>query len=161
MKNLRFKNIAKCQGVRARRRGQALIEFSLIVIIFLTMLLGMIQFGMYQSTTNSLWNLSREGARFATVGSPPPSDANIRARIREVTPPNINSANLTVEIYPATRTSGQPVAVCLTYNMADKIIFPLVGRLLNRNRTIPANDPIPVKTITGYNYFASSTMRVE
>jgi Flp pilus assembly protein TadG len=142
-----------------RRRGQALVEFGLIAIIFFTMLLGMIQFGIYQSTANTLWNLSREGARFASVSMP--SDAAIKARVREASPPNINANNLTVEIFPATRVSGSPVAVCITYNMQDKIIFPLVGMFLSKTRNIPANAPVPSKTVTGYNYFTSSTMRVE
>jgi Flp pilus assembly protein TadG len=144
---------------RARRRGQALIEFGLIAIIFFTMLLGMIQFGIYQSTSNTLWNLSREGARFASVSMP--TDAAIKARVKEASPPNINSNNLTVEIFPATRVSGSPVSVCLTYNMQDKIFFPLVGVFLNRTRNIPANAPAPAKTVTGYNYYTASTMRVE
>lgn len=147
----------KCN--RSPRRGQALIEFSLIVIIFFTMLLGMIQFGMYQSTANTLWNLSREGARFASVSMP--TDSDIRNRIQQVTPPNINPANLTIEIFPAARKSGDPVAVCLTYNMQDKIIFPLVGKMLSKNRSIPASAPVPAKTLTGYSYYTSSIMRVE
>ncbi|RYG55670.1 pilus assembly protein [bacterium] len=160
MRKNRFLNLGDKNRCRSRRRGQALVEFGLIAAIFLTMLLGMMQFGMYQSTANSLWNLSREGARFASVGTP--TDADIINRIKQVTPPNIAQSNLTIEIYPqTTRTSGSPVAVCLTYNMADKIIFPVVGKLLSRNRTIPAAPPAPVKNITGYNYYASSIMRVE
>lgn len=131
---------------RARRGGAALIEFALIAVLFFTMLLGMIQFGIYQSTTNTLWNLSREGARFATVSKP--SDDAIRDYVRRVAPPNVDAretANkLSIDISPpTTRVSGESVTVTLRYNMADKIIFPTVGRLLNKN------------------YVSSSTMRVE
>lgn len=134
------------RGAKSRRRGAALIEFALIAVIFFTMLLGMIQFGIYQSTSNTLWNLSREGARFATVSNP--SDDAIRQHVNDIAPPNVNIRNLSIDVSPpvtspATRASGDSVTVTLNYNMADKIIFPEVGRLLNQN------------------YVSSSTMRVE
>ncbi len=137
---------ARTQGrawaqTRARRRGAALIEFALIATLFFTMLLGMIQFGIYQSTANTLWNLSREGARFASVGTP--TDDDIKSRITEISPPNIRSGNLTVDISPQKRASGQPVTVKLIYDMRDKLIFPSVSGLLNKT------------------YSTVSTMRVE
>lgn len=126
---------------RARRRGAALIEFAMIATLFFSLLLGLIQFGLYQSTTNTLWNLSREGARFASVSNP--TDNQITDYIKQVAPPNINGSKLTIRISPDTRLSGQPVAVSLTYNMEDKLIFPSVGDLLKKN------------------YSTVSTMRVE
>lgn len=144
---------------KARRRGAALVEFGLIAILFFTMLLGMIQFGMYQSTTNTLWNLSREGARFASVSKP--TDDAIRTKVRGVAPPNIDVNKLTIDIYPTERKSGDPVAVCLTYDMRSKLIFPGFRRLFNRTRNIPAQPPQPAVVVTGYNYFTSSIMRVE
>jgi Flp pilus assembly protein TadG len=151
------------QTKAAPRRGQALVEFALIAVLFFTMLLGMIQFGIYQSTTNTLWNLSREGARFATVSSP--DDTAIINRVKAVAPSNIDTNKLTVQIFPpGTRTSGQPVEVALTYDMSSKMIIPFIGKLFNRNRTIPAPTGGPRTTcitVTGYNYFTSSTMRVE
>ena len=126
---------------RSRRRGAALIEFGLIATIFFTMLLGMIQFGIYQSTTNTLWNLSREGARFASVSNP--TDTQIKDYVTRIAPPNINNSKLTVRISPTTRVSGQPVAVNLVYDMRDKMIFPDVSGLLKKT------------------YSTASTMRVE
>ncbi len=123
------------------------------------MLLGMIQFGIYQSTTNTLWNLSREGARFATVSNP--SDAAIVDHIRQSAPPNVDMSKMAIAITPATRTSGQPVEVRLTYNMGDKIIFPFVGAFLGKDRTIPATPTNGETTVKEYNYSTVSTMRVE
>lgn len=141
--------ICGVQRNKSRRRGAALIEFALIATVFFTMLLGLIQFGIYQSTANTLWNLSREGARFAIVDAPTPTDAAITQHIKEIAPPNINKNNLTIIIEPpivapaTTRTSGQPVTVRLNYNMRDKIIFPNVGNVLKST------------------YSTNSTMRVE
>ncbi len=143
----------------SRRRGAALVEFAMIAVLFLTMLLGMIQFGIYQSTANTLWNLSREGARFASVGTP--SDADIRAYVARVSPPNINGAKLTLGISPAAREPGKPVTVNLTYDMGDKIIFPFVSKFLGKPKDVPATPTEPAKTVTEYFYSTRSTMRVE
>ncbi|PQV65450.1 TadE-like protein [Abditibacterium utsteinense] len=130
------------QRAAARRRGVALVEFAMISTLFFTMLLGLIQFGIYQSTANTLWNLSREGARFASVGTP--TDQEIEDYVRRIAPPNIKSSNLgKPTISPATRVSGQPVTVGLAYDMKDKLIFLGVGDLLKKT------------------YSTASTMRVE
>lgn len=115
-----------------RRRGAALIEFALVAVIFLTMLLGMLQFGIYLNVTNTLWNLSREGARFAAVQKPGTADADlkIRNRIRDLLPPNINLEDMNIEILPtnaAARTGGTPVEVRLTYDMQKKFFVPAPG----------------------------------
>lgn len=141
-----FSSDARARGARARRRGAALIEFALIATVFFTMLLGMIQFGIYQSTANALWNLSREGARFAVADAPAPSDDAIRQHIRDIAPPNINTSTskLAIVIEPAkTRVSGQPITIRLDYDMRDKIFIPDIGDMLKKT------------------YSTSSTMRVE
>ncbi|HEX8464013.1 MAG TPA: TadE family protein [Abditibacterium sp.] len=136
---------------KARRRGAALVEFAMIAVLFFSMLLGLIQFGLYQSTTNTLWNLSREGARFATVSNP--STAAIESHIRTVAPPNIDANSLIITVTPDARQSGQSVTVKLKYDLANKIIFPVVGALLQR--------PDPDTKEMGYKYVTSTTMRVE
>ena len=154
---------------RARRSGAALVEFALIAALFFTMLLGMIQFGIYQSTANTLWNLSREGARFATVSNP--SDVQIEDYIRKIAPPNINSAKtsnkLTIAISPSARLSGQSVQVTLSYDIEDKLIFPLIKPLFLKERSVggqPAqngNPAVPPTIVKEYKYTTVSTMRVE
>lgn len=146
---------------RGRRRGAALVEFALIAVVFLTMLLGMIQFGIYQSTANTLWNLSREGARYASVTKPNPTNVQIADYVKSVAPPNINKSKLSFSVTPDVRGSGQAVTVNLTYDMGDKIIFPLVTYLLGKPKTIPATATEPAKTVTEYIYVTRSSMRVE
>ena len=55
-------------------RGQSLVEFALVLPIFAIMLFGIIDFGRYVFTANSLNNGAREAARFASV-SVFPADA--------------------------------------------------------------------------------------
>src|SRR3954471_2835036 len=52
---------------RGRSTGQALLEFSLILPLFLIMLMGVIDVGRAIWAQNSLASAAREGARFAIV----------------------------------------------------------------------------------------------
>jgi hypothetical protein len=60
--------------MRRQRRstGQALVEFAIIIPIFLVLLVGIFDFGRVVWAQNSLASAAREGARFAIVhgGSP-------------------------------------------------------------------------------------------
>jgi len=130
-----------------RRRGVALLEFALVAPLFFVLLLGMLQFGVYLNATNTLWNLSREGARLASVQKSDSAtvDANNQAIIDHITqgaptgvmPPTVDPKKMTVTITPsdaATRTSGTTVEITLTYDMSDKIFVP-IGGLLNKTYT--------------------------
>jgi len=52
------------------RRGQSLVEFSLVLPVLLIIVFGIIDFGMGLRSYISLTNATREGARFAAVGNP-------------------------------------------------------------------------------------------
>lgn len=52
---------------RTSARGQALLEFALVIPIFLTVLIGMIDIGRIVWANNTLSNAAREAARFAVV----------------------------------------------------------------------------------------------
>jgi Flp pilus assembly protein TadG len=54
-------------GRDGRRRGQALVEFALVLPIFLILLFGIIDFGRYVYAANALNNGVREGARYGSV----------------------------------------------------------------------------------------------
>ncbi len=72
------------QGGRLRRlfrgkRGQSLVEFSLILPVLLIIVFGIVDFGLGLRSYISLTNATREGARFAAVGNPAgsfPSECN-------------------------------------------------------------------------------------
>lgn len=50
-----------------RSRGQALVEFALIIPVFLALLMGILDFGRVVWATTSLSSAAREAARFAIV----------------------------------------------------------------------------------------------
>lgn len=54
---------------RRRRRGQALVEFALVFPIAMSVIFGIIVFGMWVFYQQQLTNVAREGARFAAIHS--------------------------------------------------------------------------------------------
>lgn len=51
------------RGARSSQRGQALVEFTVIIPVFLLLLTGMLEFGLAFSDRLTLGNATREGAR--------------------------------------------------------------------------------------------------
>ena len=54
-------------GGRRRERGQGLVEFALVIPIFIFVVLGMIDVGKAVWANNAVANAAREAARYATV----------------------------------------------------------------------------------------------
>ena len=52
------------------QKGQTLVEFALAVVLFLTLLFGIIEFGRALWTWNSIVQATRAGARFAVTSDP-------------------------------------------------------------------------------------------
>jgi Flp pilus assembly protein TadG len=52
---------------RRRERGQGLVEFAVVLPVFMVLLLGVVDFGRVVWTTNILQAATREAARFAIV----------------------------------------------------------------------------------------------
>ncbi len=126
-----------------KRRGAALIEFAMISVLFLTMLLGMLQFGVYLSAVNTLWNGAREGARLAAVQSSTLSTATANAQIRNqvaktIAPLERSKMRITVTPTEAKdRTYGTPVKVVVTYDMRSKLFVPSpLGKTYATNATM-------------------------
>ncbi len=118
----------------ARHRGQALVEFAIVVPLFLLLLAGMIDFGLGLNASITVTNAAREGARLGVIK--PYSDAIIaRANAMAV---GLDPANLTVTavcVRPAgsctlgsgstagTATTGDSVVVTVAYDY--RMLWPL------------------------------------
>ena len=57
----------KFGGLAAGERGQAIVEFALVLPLFILMLIGIFAFGRIVWARNSLENAAREAARYAIV----------------------------------------------------------------------------------------------
>jgi len=118
-----------CWRVRSSGRGQALVEFALILPILLILLLGILDFGRAVAAYNSVSNAARSAVRVAIVDQ---NDDRVReAAEREavgldpidvVFNPNVGSDNPCIETICRVR-----VEVSYEYVPATPIFGALVG----------------------------------
>ena len=100
---------------RAGGRGQAIVEFALILPLFLVLLIGMLEFGIVFDHRNAMAYAVREGARVgASLGNggsqPAGVDPAILAAVqRGLTDPILIENITSIEIFKAD-TAGQPIA---------------------------------------------------
>ncbi|WP_243124594.1 TadE family protein [Clostridium sp. AWRP] len=108
-------------------KGQALVEFAMILPILLLLVMGIVQFGMVINSYLTIENASREGARAGIIGS---TDEEIRYLIA-ATSPNLDPKNLTVTITPdeSSRRSGDSLIVKVTYKY--NLTVPIISSLFN------------------------------
>ena len=85
-------------------RGQSLVEFTMIIPIFLLLVFAIVDFGMGLYSWIVVTNAAREGARVGTVGA---DTATITQRVRD-TAGNLDNPNLTVVVTNAVDAGGDP-----------------------------------------------------
>ncbi len=122
-----------------REGGQALVEFSLVSLVFFLLIFGMIDVGRAVWNYNTLAEATREGTRYAIVhganssdpsgpGSayytPPNTDTNI-TDVVETYAAGLNSSQLTVlALWPnGTNSDGDPVTVTSQYTYQPMFSF--------------------------------------
>lgn len=126
----------------SRGRGQALVEFALVIPLFLLLVFSVFDLGTAVFTYNSLTNAAREGARLAIVNQDKPS-VLLRAK-NAVSIAEINDPSVTVNFYqanvdgtPNTSKTCSPVAVgCLavvTFEATYHPLTPIIGNVVFKN----------------------------
>ncbi len=111
---------------RKREDGQALVEFALVIPIFLLVLFAIVDFGMAFHAWITVTNSAREGARIGSVHAPA---ATIEQRVRD-TADTLDQGNLSVTVTNADDQGGQPgesVVVDVSYSYS--LITPLADLL--------------------------------
>ena len=125
--------------VLSRKRGdlgQALVEFALVVPVFLLLVLGIVEFARAWNVYEVLTDAGREGARRAVVDNPSTTEADVvaailaagdRARI------SIGADDIRITGFRGGR--GNPTTVRIEYEHELKWVGPLMG-LLTGDRTL-------------------------
>jgi Flp pilus assembly protein TadG len=94
---------------RHGRQGQSLVEFALVLMPFLLILLGIIQFGFIFNSYVTMTNSAREGARTGTIYVYDPDlskDQNDAARNNTIRAAVTGSMNLLSKVSPQFSASG-------------------------------------------------------
>ena len=110
--------------------GQALLEFALVLPIFLLVLFAIVDFGMAFHAWITVTNSAREGARIGAVHAP---SAAIEQRVRD-TADTLDQDDLSVTVTNADDQGGQPgesvvVDVSYSYSLMTPLadLFNLVS----------------------------------
>ena len=142
---------AQKSAERSRERGQALVEFALIVPLFLVLVVGLVQFGVGLNYWLDLNRLANQAARWAVVNCQPasagvcgPPAADLEEAIEQQRTSGGNAAQANV-CYETTPTVGQPLTVEITSEFGfQRILFnmpslTLRGRATMRIEQTPTN----------------------
>jgi Flp pilus assembly protein TadG len=127
--------------VLKNQKGQALVEFAVILPLLLLLIMGIIEFGMMLNSYLTVRNVSREGARAGIVGS---TNAEIENTIIS-TSPNLEESKLTINITPAegSRKSGDTLTVQLNYKY--ELIVPIISSLLGNEIDLKAQTSMRIE----------------
>lgn len=111
-----------------QEKGAAAVEFALLFIVLLTIVLGVIQFGIALSKLEAYVSAAREGARYAAVHCAPDDpcdDAKIAARVEgaaigySIGPGSVTASGTCGDSIPL----GDPVTVSWAQNIQINIPF--------------------------------------
>jgi Flp pilus assembly protein TadG len=117
-----------------RQNGQALVEFALVLPIFIVLLFGIMEFSRLWQTVNVLTSAAREGARVAAVTAPNAAQAvNAAQNILQAS----NIRNATIVVAGPNAANEVIVTVSIVYTPLTGAIVPGVGPLnLSRSTTM-------------------------
>lgn len=126
---------ARSRTRRSRRRGQALVEFALILPMLLVIIIGLFDFGRAIYVYNTLSNAARTAARVAVVDQDPAAiDAAARREAVAIAPLSVVLAGCSTMDCLYTVTVSHP------YQPATPLIGALVGPI-----TLDATASMPVE----------------
>ncbi len=106
-------------------KGQALVEFALLIPIFLILLFAIVDFGMGFHSWITVTNSAREGARLGAVAA---TGQEIEDRVRDTAGLPNEATKMTVTVTNSVDTGGQPgESVVVQVDYEYDLITPLAG----------------------------------
>lgn len=114
-------------GAGSSDTGQALVEFALVLPIFIWLVFGMIDFGRVLNAQLMVQNASRAGARAASIAE---TDSQIQQLVAQDVS-SVMASHLTVSIQPtqSQRTSGKQTSVTVSYPVS--LSTPVLAQMMS------------------------------
>jgi Flp pilus assembly protein TadG len=129
--------------LKAAEQGQALVEFTLVVVPLLILLFGIIEFGLVMYDKNTVVSDAREAARLAAVndmsGKTLLSDAPSGSTLTFTCSTDPNSGNAA-----GAYNVGDRVTAHITY--VHSYVVPLIGNLLGGSINLSSNATMTLET---------------
>jgi len=116
------------QRLSRNERGASVIEFALLAPVFIGLMIGVVEVGLYMQNYNAVRSLGTDAARFAAVEyqkNNKISETTLEENIRTLaiaSPYQLNGSRLTVEvdeITPSPVNGARQFELNLTYELAD------------------------------------------
>ena len=123
-------------SLKSRQSGATVIEFALVMLIFLTFLLAITDFSRMLFTWNAAGEATRAGARYAVVCDDTSNQALVLARMQKILP-QISNINLAWTPSGCTHANCEGVTVTIV-GLNYQWISPIAG--------LTALSPIPMPT---------------
>ena len=120
--------------MRTLQRGATAVEFALVMLLFLMMILGMVDFSRMLFAWNSATEATRAGARYAVVCDDTTKLAAVRTRMQQMVP-QITSVALAWNPAGCTSATCEGVTVTIT-GLNFRWISPVPG-FVSRNIPMP------------------------
>jgi Flp pilus assembly protein TadG len=119
-------NLRQTLSYRLRRRarderGQALVEFAVVLPVLILIIMGIVYFGRYMNYSNQMTQLAEEGARWASVDYDPPGTELLQAYI---------TSQVSGELANGSSDVTTPVAVYIYYPTSNPTPYNTVGQSL-------------------------------
>jgi Flp pilus assembly protein TadG len=114
--------------MKPNARGATMVEFALVLLVFLMFLLGVTDVARMLFTWNAAGEATRLGARFAVVCADTGSSAQVLAKMRTMVP-EIGAINLAWSPLACTAASCEGVTVTIT-TLNFRWISPIVGAVM-------------------------------
>ncbi len=166
------------RSARDASRGQALVEFALVIPMFLAMLFGIVDLGRVVWANNSLANAAREAARFAIVhggskvnacpvGPPVPSETVIPAASASCPYPSPSREAVRDHARAVSNAAGTDLVVEVCYGESCVGDTDAIGATNGRGTPVTVTVKSRVPILTGgligrgdFSVSGSSTMLV-
>ena len=107
---------------RVRERGQATVEFTLVIIPVLLICFGVLQFGLVLHDYVTLTHAADVGARTASVSRDQPNGATLARNATIASASDLNSGQISVTVTPQPWVAGSQITVRATYPYSINIL---------------------------------------
>jgi len=111
--------------MRANQRGATMVEFALVLLVFLTFLLGIVDFSRMLFTWNAATEATRLGARYAVVCDDTYQQAAVLAKMQQILP-QISSVSVQWSPAGCTASTCEGVTVGIS-GLQYQWISPIAG----------------------------------
>ncbi|MCS0628019.1 pilus assembly protein [Telluria mixta] len=137
--------------MNTRQTGATTVEFALVMLMFLMVVFGIMDFARLLYTWNTANEVSREGARYAVVCADPSSNSRVLARMQALMP-DITASNITVAWEPAgcNAANCEAVTVSLT-GLNFRWVSPLPGTVGQPAWALPGFSTYLTREMMTYN----------